>query len=92
MTEQPDHKTQHRLRAQLLREGNRTLGAAAMTDYRAAKPTHKPRPAEPAPAMTAEERTDAYRAAIAHATTPAPLPTPDTAAGLLARLNARHKN
>lgn len=41
-------------------------------------------------AMTPEERTAAYREAIAHATTPKPLPSPDTRDGLLARLNARH--
>lgn len=88
MTEQTDRKAQHRLRAQMVRDGTRTLAAAAITDYRAAKPTHKPKPAH---AMTPEERTAAYREAIAHATTPRPLPRPDTAAGLLARLNARHQ-
>ncbi len=31
-----------------------------------------------------------YAAAIAHATTPKPLPSADTREGLLARLNARH--
>ena len=39
-------KEQHRLRAQLVRDGQRALNQATLTDYRAAKPTHKPKPTQ----------------------------------------------
>lgn len=41
MPEGPTLKDQHRVRAQLVRDGERALAFHAITDYRSAKPTFK---------------------------------------------------
>jgi hypothetical protein len=104
-----DRKAQHQARAQLVREGTRTLARATITDYRAAsyetalkaeqeRITREVHAARDAAARELLEGSQPVELSAPHAAPsywtgePAPLPKPDTKAGLLDRLNARHKN
>jgi hypothetical protein len=101
-----DRKAQHQARAQLVREGTRTLARATITDYRQAKPTHQPRPQSEATdrkvLWTRSEGSGDLTTTLVDldelvdsiwGSEPEPVPAkPRTAADLLARLNARHKN
>jgi t-SNARE complex subunit (syntaxin) len=112
-----DRKAQHQARAQLVREGTRTLARATITDYRQASyetaraeaREHVRREYEEARDAAAEK--ELFGTPPEHRGTPTsiadidalltsiwtgepePVPAkPRTAADLLARLNARHKN